>query len=296
MSKPGNGHKQALHFHQPPQRVVSLVPSLTESMFDLGFGGALVGITDYCIHPTGAIAALPRLGGTKAPNIEAILDLSPDLVLANQEENQRQSVEALEAYGVPVWVTFPKTVRESLDTLWTLTGIYHSREAAARLQTLEVTLEWAAAAALEKAKIRYFCPIWYQESVQTPLWWMTFNQYTYSHDLLKILGGANVFADRQRRYPLEADLGLAPAEEPGERDTRYPRISFDEIIQAQPQIILLPDEPFEFQAEHEELLHDKLAESPAVKDGRIHRVDGSLITWFGTRLARALQELPALFE
>ena len=123
---------------------------------------------------------------------------------------------------------------------------------------------------------------------------MTFNRQTYSHDLLSCLGGENVFADRDRRYPLEADLGSAAVEEPGERDTRYPRLGFDEMRAADPDIILLPDEPFEFGEEHQEMLRACMPDSPVVKDDKFYFVEGSLITWHGTRLARALQELPSL--
>src|SRR5512137_741739 len=92
----GNGHREALHFTHPPKRVVSLVPSLTESMFDLGFGGSLVGITDYCTKPKGSVEAIAHVGGPKNPHIQEILDLKPDLVLADWEENTRASVTELD--------------------------------------------------------------------------------------------------------------------------------------------------------------------------------------------------------
>ena len=98
-----------LQFDHAPRRVVSLVPSLTESLFELGVGDTVVGVTDYCIHPAERLAGLPRLGGPKNPDIAAIAALQPDLVLANWEENTRQAVEALER-GVPVWVTLPLSV------------------------------------------------------------------------------------------------------------------------------------------------------------------------------------------
>jgi ABC-type Fe3+-hydroxamate transport system substrate-binding protein len=263
-------------------------------MFDLGLGEAVVGITDYCVHPTEQLTHLPRIGGTKNPNVDAILDLKPDLVLANWEENRRHSVESLEAYDVPVWVTFPKTVLQAMEVLWTMVGLFHNREAAVRLQTLELTLDWAVSAASERTAVRYFCPIWFEQTQDGHPWWMTFNRHTYAHDLMQLLGGENVFAERERRYPLKADLGLGPPEEPGERDTRYPRLSLSELQSAQPDIVLLPDEPFAFNESNRDFLRDNLQDSPAVEKDRIHLVDGSLITWYGTRLARALQELPNL--
>ena len=296
-SQPGsNGHKQALHFHHPPRRVVSLVPSLTESMFDLGLGHVVVGVTDYCLHPADQLQSLPRLGDVQNPRLPDILSLKPDLVLASWEDNTRQTVEALEAAKVPVWVTYPQTVQQSLDVLWALAGIFQSQPASLRLKTLGLTLDWAVSAAEERKTQSYFCPLWFEQTSAGLAWWMTFNQHTYCHDLLHLLGGYNVFAERQRRYPLEADLGLAPPEDPGEADTRYPRVLLEDIRQAQPELILLPSEPYPFDEDHRQLLYDWLAGTPAVQNDRLYLVDGSLITWPGTRLAYALRELPALLS
>jgi ABC-type Fe3+-hydroxamate transport system substrate-binding protein len=292
----GNGHKSAIHFQQPPRRVVSLVPSLTESMFDLGLGEFVVGITDYCVYPAEEVAKIPRLGGPKTPSLEAILALQPDLVMANQEENPKALVESLEAAGVKVWVTFPKTLRQALDVLWTIVGLYQSRGAAIRLETLELTLDWAEEAAKERSTWRYFCPIWQSLPEEQTQWWMTFNQDTYMHDLLRVVGGENVFAGRKRLYPLEADLGLAEPEQAGERDTRYPRVTLAEILKADPEVILLPDEPFVFDANQRYRLEDLLARTQAVKNGRVFELEGSLLTWHGTRLARALRDLPGILE
>lgn len=283
-----------LNFNHAPQRVVSLVPSLTESLFDLGAGAAVVGITDYCLHPAGQLAGLPRLGGTKNPRLDDILALRPDLVLANWEENTRPVVEALQAAGVPVWVTLPLTARETVDMLHTLAALFRSPAAEMRVKTLDLTLDWAVSAAPEQ-RLRYFCPIWQEKAGGSP-WWMTFDRRTYCHDVLEVCGGENVFAARERRYPLAADLGQAEAEAAPGRDTRYPRVTLDEIIAAQPEIVLLPDEPYAFTDEDAAQIWRLLDTTPAGKSGSIRRVDGTLITWAGTRLAKALNELPALFQ
>jgi iron complex transport system substrate-binding protein len=295
MSTAGNGSKRALHFHRPPRRVVSLVPSLTESLFDLGFGASVVGITDYCVHPAGQLQGLPRLGGPKNPRVDQILELQPELVLANQEENSPHTVEQLEAAGVPVLVTFPKTVRQALDVLWTLTGLYHSQTAAVRLETLELSLEWVQSGSSERSGLPCFCPIWQDVTESGVRWWMTFNYDTYVHDLLGIAGGSNIFAQRERRSPLKADLGGMIAQDPGDRDIRYPRVTLDEILAGDPELILLPNEPFAFNETQREQIEAWLADTPAVRQGRVYLVDGSLLTWHGTRLGKALQELPALF-
>jgi iron complex transport system substrate-binding protein len=283
-------------FPRPPQRVVSLVPSLTESLFDLGLGERLVGVTDYCTRPAEGLAHLPRLGGPKNPQVEQIIALQPDLVLANREENTPQAVRALAEAGLVAWVSFPRTVVESLDVLWTLAGLFQSPPARLGIQALELSLDWATAAAAERLPVRYFCPIWFEEPAGGPSWWMTFNADTYPSDLLARLGGENVFAGRQRRYPLAADLGQAPEQQPGERDTRYPRLTAEEILDASPELILLPDEPFAFNTASRLRLEALLADTPAVKNGRVCSLDGSLITWHGTRLALALRDLPSLLD
>ena len=100
-----------------PRRIVSLVPSLTEALFALGLGGRAVGVTDWCVHPASGVAPLPKLGGTKNPDLAKLLSLAPDLVIANQEENTRRDVERLEKEGLAVWVTYPRTVREGAALL-----------------------------------------------------------------------------------------------------------------------------------------------------------------------------------
>lgn len=289
----GNGHSPILTFTQAPKRVVSLVPSMTESLFDLGQGARVVGVTDFCRPPEGDSARLTRVGGTRSPNLETILSLSPDLVIANQEENSREAVEGLEAKGIKVWVTFPRSVGGAIEVLWALIELFRADpKAVLTVRTLETTLEWTAKAAMGKSPTRVFCPIWQGDSAEHGLWWMTFNQRTYAHDLLACCGGHNVFSQRDRRYPLEADLGAAPPEGPGERDTRYPRVLPEEVREAQPEAILLPSEPFVFDGRSAERISELLADTPAVRNERVHLVDGSLITWHGTRLARALSEIP----
>jgi ABC-type Fe3+-hydroxamate transport system substrate-binding protein len=125
---------------------------------------------------------------------------------------------------------------------------------------------------------------------------MTIGRGTYVHDLLAVCGAANVFADRERRYPLEADVGDAPPEPQAGRDIRYPRVSRREVLERAPDLILLPSEPFAFNREDALRVADELRGTPAADLGRIRTVDGSLLTWHGTRLGRALVELPSLIR
>jgi iron complex transport system substrate-binding protein len=275
----------------PPERVVSLVPSMTESLFDLGFGSSVVGITDYCIHPREKLGNLPRVGGPKDPDVLKIAELKPQLVFANQEENSPETVKSLLDLGIKVWVSFPKNVDECLDELRNILAIYHTDKSALQIVTLQNAVDYARAASRTEAGFKYFCPIWFDVLDEIP-WWMTFNRFTYTHDVLTLVGGENVFADRQRLYPLKADLRLIKPTGEDNGDTRYPRVTAEEIIQAGPVVILLPDDPFKFNQDHKQAIFKQLGETPAVKNNRAYFLDGSLITWHGTRLGKALQILP----
>lgn len=284
-------------FTNPPKRVVSLVPSLTESMFDLGFGEFVVGITDYCIHPANQLSECMRIGGPKTPRIQDILSLQPDLILANKEENTPESVHALQEAGIKVWLTFPTTVRQAVDCLWVMAGVFQSKMAALRLEILEHSLDWAiAAGSNHQQKTRYFCPIWQSETNNGIPWWMTFNRYTYMNDLLDILGGENIFSDRNRYDPAEAGINDYIEENEQHSDTRYPRVLSEEIIISNPDLILLPDEPYSFGKDHQEMFYEIFNHCTAAKQNKIILVDGSLLMWWGTRLARALEVLPALLN
>jgi ABC-type hemin transport system substrate-binding protein len=291
----GNGHTQILSFTRAPARVVSLVPSLTESLFDLGAGASLVGVTDYCRPPAEAADRLTRVGGTKSVDVARVIALEPDLVMANQEENTRQAVEALEAAGLKVWVTFPRSVEEAIQVLWALVRLFRLPEAGPKVATLEKTAAWSASAGGE-VPVRTFVPIWQGQESSGETWWMTVSRGTYVDDLLAVCGADNVFADRQRRYPLAADLGRGEAEDPEGRDVRYPRVGRQEVYDLSPELILLPSEPFAFGDDDVLRFAEIFRGTPAADRGRIRAVDGSLLTWHGTRLGRALAELPQLIQ
>ncbi|NIM93933.1 MAG: ABC transporter substrate-binding protein [Anaerolineales bacterium] len=277
-----------------PERVISLVPSTTETLVEFDLLEKIVGITDFCLPDDGRVTGIPRLGGTKNPDIDQIFNTKPDIVIVNREENSREVVETLDDAGLNLWLSFPKSVNDAILDLWTMARLFHVEDRhAPRLETLEKTLQWTTQAAMSQASLVYFCPIWQNEE---PQWWMTFNGDTYSSDLLAHCGGENAFATRNRRYPLAADLGLEPAQDAGDRDIRYPRLTAKEIIDAQPEVLMLPSEPFGFGEEDAENLKRIFAETPAVKEGKVFLIDGSLITWHGIRMARALAELPQYFQ
>lgn len=279
-----------------PERVVSLVPSMTESLFEMGLGDCVVGITDYCIYPKEKLLDLHRVGGTKNARIEDILLLEPDLVIANREENNQSTVEHLKAVGIPVWVTFPLSIADVLADLRDIAGLFQSSTAFIQIDILERAIEWAHIAAEDQGSRSYFCPIWFGRlNGETP-WWMTFNDQTYCGDLLKMLGGVNIFAERVRYKPIAADLGIIKGTKSVNDDSRYPRVSLAEVIAADPEIILLPDEPYHFENEHYIKIEELLADTRAVRESSIYCVDGTLITWHGTRLGSALRDLPKYFS
>ncbi len=287
-----------LHLTHAPQRVVSLVPSVTESLFALGAGERLVAVTDYCVHPAPQAARLPKVGGTKNPDLKRIIAALPDLIIANREENRKEDIEALRAEGFKVWVTFPCSVWEAIQLLWALVQVFRVPQIGQSLSVLETSWEWANLAAQNGTPVKAFCPVWREPSAAEgqPQWWMTINRDTYVHDILRLSGGENIFADRDRRYPLAADLGAAPADPPDpKRDVRYPRVTPAEVAARAPEVILLPSEPYPF-TEADLSAFDAFPEIPAVKHQRIYLVDGSLLTWHGIRLAKALAEFPAFFN
>jgi ABC-type Fe3+-hydroxamate transport system substrate-binding protein len=247
------------------RRIVSLVPSLSEALFALGLGDRVVGVTDWCVHPADAVAELPRVGGTKNPSLARILELRPDLVIANQEENRLRDVERLEAKGVAVWVTYPRRVRDVLALLETLASLgAPQREQHALVSATRDAIE-AAERALPERPVRVFCPIWKKP-------WMAVGVDTYAHDLLRLCGGRNVFADREER--------------------RYPIVETEEIVAAAPEVILLPDEPYAFSDRDVEEL--SALDVPAARGARVHRLDGTLVSWYGPRTPLALRTVSRL--
>ena len=273
---------QAFETTSAPQRIVSLVPSWTEALFTFGAGDRVVGVTDYCIHPAEGVAAKMKIGGTKNPRVDQILSLAPDLVIANVEENRQADVDALQARGVPVFVTFAHTIRAAIGELRDMAQLVGARNADAIIAPIERAI---ANAPRPARRPRVFVAIW-----RDP--WMTANGETYIGDLIETCGGENIFRERVRRYPLAADLGGAPAREAETRDTRYPRVSLEEVSAHQPDVVLLPDEPYRFTARDA----DELCALPALRDAQIHLIDGTLVSRYGVRTGRAIESISKLLE
>lgn len=245
-----------------PQRIVSLVPSLTEALFAFGVGERVVGRTRYCTQPPQRVGRVEKVGGTKKVDVGRVLGLEPDLVVAVREENARESVEALRTAGVPVFLGTPETVADALVMLGELAGLVEAPRAEAVIGPIRrVHEELRRARPVRRPRI--FVPIW-----KAP--YMGVGSDTYVHDVIEVSGGENVCGG----------------------STRYPIISLREIEALQPEVVLLPDEPYPFSAE--DLAEFYAMDIPAARENRIHLVDGKLLTWYGPRMAGSLRQLSAL--
>jgi ABC-type hemin transport system substrate-binding protein len=255
---------RAIELIHAPARIVSLVPSVTELICRLGAADCLVGVTRYCEEPAEVVGRLPKLGGTKNPACDRIAPLEPDVVIVNEEENRREDFDRLEAAGLTLFVSYPRTVHGAALSVERIGRLLGREEASAELAG-EIEAARREASAAVRRRARAFCPIW-----RNP--WMSFNRDTFASDLLWCAGGANVCA----RY--------------GER---YPRVELEAVAAARPEVVLLPSEPYRFDRRHTESLAP-LAEAPAWKNGRVHLVDGKALFWYGPRTPAALRELGRL--
>ncbi len=278
---------------RPPRRVVSLLPSETDNVFALGAGDRLVGRTRYCVEPAGELEDIPIVGGTKDADVDAILAAEPELVLANQEENARSTLEALADRRVPMFVSFPRRVADGLAHLAKLArllGLEGDERATSLVRRGYAAVARAEAEAATRPRVRVFLPIW-----MDPL--MTANEDTYLSDVLALCGGDNVFADRERRYPLAADLARRspiPADRLGGRDTRYPRVSLEEIEARAPELVLLPDEPHAFT--EDDAAGFRGLKTPAAEAGAIRFCAGKDLMWPGARAVEGLSRVAALIR
>jgi ABC-type Fe3+-hydroxamate transport system substrate-binding protein len=253
-----------LELPSAPSRIVSLVPSWTETLFHLGAGDRVVGVTDYCVHPAGSLARVARVGGTKNPALVRVLSLRPDLVLANKEENRARDVERLEANQVPVFVTDARSVRGAVLEIRAL-GTLVQREAPAQALVAEIERS------LERARRRVRAPRPWVVALVWKAPFMAVSRDTFAHALLAECGARNPFENEERRYP---------------------RIEIRDLEAARPDVLLLPTEPYAFgDLDRQELLG---LDCPAARSGRIHVVEGELLSWYGPRIPRALDTFSSL--
>lgn len=238
-----------------PARIVSLVPSLTELLFDLGVGDRVVARTDYCIHPADALASLPSVGGQKDPALDALVALAPSLVVVAKEENLKRDVERLDDAGVPVFVTDVRTIDDALLLPATIGALCDADPA--RIASLELAMrrgvDEARAFAATQPRCRSFCAVW-----KDP--WLGANHDTYLQSVLALCGADDVCIDDPRRYP---------------------KVALEAVLAQRPAVILLPSEPYPFGAGDVEALQGAI--DPGIS---VRLIDGTLACWYGARMAR----------
>jgi ABC-type Fe3+-hydroxamate transport system substrate-binding protein len=252
-----------VELERPPTRIVSLVPSWTETLFALGLDSEVVGITRFCVEPAESVASIPKVGGTKNPDVDVIAKLEPELVIANAEENRREDIEKIREAGIAVFTTYPRTVPGAVESILRM-GRALGREAGAAALAKEITLTVsgieASLGVWSKLRLRVFCPIW-----KNP--WMSFNGDTYAHDVLRMLGYNNIFASAGERYPAT---------------------TLDEAIELRPDIVILPDEPYVFDDSDVAELKPLL---PPALSRRVLIVGGRDLHWYGVHMVKGLKSL-----
>ena len=251
-----------------PQRIVSLVPSLTEALFAFGLDGEIAGITRFCTEPRDGVADKTKVGGTKSLDIGKIAKLGPDLVIASAEENNVADVSSLIDSGLPVFVTLPTSVEGAIEILRQLAAMTESTPAAQPIITeAKEALASARAANARREPLRVFCPVWRKP-------YMTVGRGTYINDVIACCGGRNIF---------------------GEEIDRYPQVELKQVAALDPEVILLPSEPYRFEKKHKSELR-AFPEVTAVRNDSIFLVDGKMLCWYGPRIGRSLRELNGLLD
>ena len=231
-----------------PKRIISLVPSQTELLFDLGLDDELVGITKFCVHPTDKVKYKAVIGGTKTVNLNRIKALNPDLIIANKEENTREQVEELQQL-YPVHVTDMATLSDALSMIREV-GTLVGKRLKAETMAQQIEHDLAPPPVALHLDVAYL--IWRKP-------YMVVANDTFIHAMLDVAGFKNAFPNQ----------------------TRYPVVTPDDVQSAQPDLIFLSSEPYPFTEKHRTELQT------ICPSARVMLVDGEMFSWYGSRLLRA---------
>jgi ABC-type Fe3+-hydroxamate transport system substrate-binding protein len=240
-----------------PKRIISLVPSQSELLWDLGLREELVGITKFCIHPKELYQSVTRIGGTKTLNIDKIRALKPDVIIGNKEENEQAQIEALQK-EFKVWMSDIYTLNDSLSMIEGIGELVNKTEEAKKLTTL-INTSFKQLKHSQKT-VLYF--IWNKP-------YMMAGRATFIGHLLEKIGLTNSLSDV---------------------NSRYPTLSLDDIINLNPELIFLSSEPYPFKEVHVKELQKHLP------NARILIVDGELFSWYGSRLTHSVTYFNELIE
>jgi ABC-type Fe3+-hydroxamate transport system substrate-binding protein len=234
----------------PPKRIVSLVPSQTELLYDLGLESEVVGITKFCVHPESWFRTKTRVGGTKQLNLDKIRELQPDLVIANKEENLKEQIDEL-TKEFPVWISDIKSIDEGLQMISAIGSLVDKEEQANSLVNDIASGFEMLQKATDVKRVAYF--IW-----RGP--WMSVGGDTFISNMIQTIGWKNALSDMER----------------------YPEISLEEAAAHKPDIVLLSSEPFPFKEKH-------IAElKSAIPEAEVLLVDGEMFSWYGSRMLKAI--------
>jgi len=230
---------------EPAKRIVSLVPSQTELLFDLGLDQEVIGITNFCVHPRAKFLEKKRIGGTKNPDLKQIRLMSPDLIIANKEENNASDIFEL-AKEFPVWVSDVNTLFDALNMMTSI-GALVNREAEATLLRDKVHASFKQLPTITNY-LKTIYLIWNKP-------YMAAGTDTFISYLLSCAGFENVISK-----------------------TRYPELTLEAIKQINPEVLMLSSEPYPFKEKNRKILQDELPTTKVVI------VDGELFSWYGSRL------------
>jgi ABC-type Fe3+-hydroxamate transport system substrate-binding protein len=240
-----------------PTRIVSLVPSQTELLYDLGLDNEVVGITKFCVHPNVWFVTKQRIGGTKNVNLDLIDSLVPDLILANYEENTQAQIEYLQS-KYPTYISNVKTFANALKMIEEIGEIVGQNQAAKAIvsdvQKLVVKIQPI------QTRLKTLYLIW-----RNP--YMLAGNDTYIHDMMRLIGLDNVCLQ-----------------------SRYPVITIDGMKTLKPQLILLSSEPYPFKQKH--IIELQLA----FPNTKIMLVDGEMFSWYGSRMKHSFTYFSALMK
>lgn len=248
-------------FNYPPKRIISLVPSQSELLFDLGLNEEVIGITKFCIHPIHKFASCTKVGGTKKLNIDLIRSLKPDLIIGNKEENTKSEIELL-MNEFPVWMSDISNLQDSTRTIEEIGKLVNREPEAAYLNHLIIAgfndLQSLAITKNINKSVAYI--IW-----KDP--YLFAGSTTFIDDILRKIGLTNVV-----------------------RQSRYPEISLSQLQTQNPELIFLSSEPYPFKEKHIEEIQLTLP------NAKVILVDGEMFSWYGSRLVKAVEYLFYLQE
>ena len=235
-----------------PQRIVSLVPSQTELLFDLGLADRVVGITKFCIHPKEKVQSVRKIGGTKKFKFDLIDELQPDLIIGNKEENYQEGIEQLQE-KYPVWMSDIADLDDALAMIKGI-GAVTGKAAQATLMAEKIGAEFASlTSSMMSRRTLYF--IW-----QDP--YMVAGKGTFIDEIMTKAGFENVI-----------------------QDDRYPAISEEDIKSHNPEVVLLSSEPYPFKDKHIQNF------SALLPHASVHLVNGEMFSWYGSRLLKVIPYL-----